>query len=104
SFVGLPVASRRCHDHKFDAIAAKDYYSLYGILSSSRYAQRAIDHPEAIAHPLAQLNTLKQQLRRALARTWADQAAQAGSYLMAAEELRSLGSAQSVDLDEVAMA
>lgn len=33
--LGLTVACARCHDHKFDPIATADYYSLYGVLSSS---------------------------------------------------------------------
>ena len=37
AFTGMTVACARCHDHKFDAITAADYYSLYGILSSSRF-------------------------------------------------------------------
>ena len=32
---GLTVACARCHDHKFDAIPTKDYYSLYGVFASS---------------------------------------------------------------------
>ena len=28
----------RCHDHKFDPISMNDYYALYGIFDSSRYA------------------------------------------------------------------
>ncbi len=43
TFLGVTVACARCHDHKFDAISAKDYYALYGILSSSRYVQRALE-------------------------------------------------------------
>ena len=35
TFLGLTVACARCHDHKFDAISTKDYYSLYGFLKSS---------------------------------------------------------------------
>ncbi|KAB2648814.1 MAG: DUF1549 domain-containing protein, partial [Verrucomicrobia bacterium] len=42
TFLGLTVACARCHDHKFDPIPTRDYYSLYGILSSSRYAQRPL--------------------------------------------------------------
>lgn len=34
-FQGLSVACARCHDHKFDPIPTKDYYSLYGIFASS---------------------------------------------------------------------
>src|SRR5947209_15373279 len=33
--MGLTVACARCHDHKFDPIPTKDYYSLYGIFASS---------------------------------------------------------------------
>ena len=35
-FLGLTVACARCHDHKYDAIPTKDYYSLYGVFASSR--------------------------------------------------------------------
>ncbi len=34
-FLGLTVTCARCHDHKFDPIPTKDYYSLYGIFASS---------------------------------------------------------------------
>jgi cytochrome c553 len=33
--MGLTVACARCHDHKFDPIPTKDYYSLYGVFQSS---------------------------------------------------------------------
>jgi mono/diheme cytochrome c family protein len=32
---GLTVACARCHDHKFDPIPSRDYYSLYGVFASS---------------------------------------------------------------------
>jgi cytochrome c553 len=34
-FLGLTVVCARCHDHKFDPIPQKDYYSLRGIFDSS---------------------------------------------------------------------
>jgi hypothetical protein len=33
--MGLTVACARCHDHKYDPIPSKDYYSLYGVFASS---------------------------------------------------------------------
>ena len=35
-FMGLSVSCARCHDHKFDPVPTKDYYSLAGILLSTR--------------------------------------------------------------------
>jgi mono/diheme cytochrome c family protein len=34
--MGLTVACARCHDHKFDPIATKDYYALAGIFKSTK--------------------------------------------------------------------
>jgi cytochrome c553 len=34
-FLGLTVTCARCHDHKFDPIPTKDYYSLRGVFDSS---------------------------------------------------------------------
>ena len=36
--LGLSVSCARCHDHKFDPIPTSDYYSLYGIFKSTKYA------------------------------------------------------------------
>jgi hypothetical protein len=32
--LGLTVSCARCHDHKFDPIPSRDYYSLYGVFAS----------------------------------------------------------------------
>jgi len=37
---GLTVGCARCHDHKYDPIPTKDYYSLYGVFYGS--AERAL--------------------------------------------------------------
>ena len=33
--LGLTVSCARCHDHKFDAVPTRDYYSLHGVFASS---------------------------------------------------------------------
>src|SRR5215204_5221553 len=38
-FLGLTVACARCHDHKYDPIAAKDYYALSGVFLNSPYTE-----------------------------------------------------------------
>ena len=84
TFLGLTVSCARCNDHKFDAISTRDYYSLYGIFDSSRYAQRAIDPPYAVEPKVARLRTLKAQIRDTIGQSWARQAAGFGPYVLAA--------------------
>ena len=36
--LGLSLGCARCHDHKFDPVSMTDYYALYGIFESTRYA------------------------------------------------------------------
>jgi cytochrome c553 len=38
-FLGLTVACARCHDHKYDPIAAKDYYALSGVFLNTIYTE-----------------------------------------------------------------
>ncbi|MBL9172697.1 MAG: DUF1549 domain-containing protein [Verrucomicrobiales bacterium] len=38
SVLGLSLGCARCHAHKFDPIPMQDYYALYGIFDSTRYA------------------------------------------------------------------
>lgn len=59
--LGLTVSCARCHDHKFDAISTRDYYSLYATLASS-------DKPEELprigeSKPSADLDEYEERLR-----------------------------------------
>lgn len=87
TFQAVTVSCARCHDHKFDAISTQDFYALYGILSSSRYAQRTIDGPEPIAAKADQLVKIKSKIRGAMASDWACQVLGISRYLLAAREV-----------------
>src|SRR5688572_18888654 len=58
AFLGLTVACARCHDHKFDAITAADYYALAGFLQSSRMQEAFFDPQRKIARSVAALEEL----------------------------------------------
>ncbi|ULQ54040.1 PSD1 and planctomycete cytochrome C domain-containing protein [Flavihumibacter fluvii] len=38
TFQGLTISCARCHDHKFDPISTKDYYSMFGIVEGTRFS------------------------------------------------------------------
>jgi cytochrome c553 len=38
ALLGLTLGCARCHDHKYDALTTRDYYALYGILDSTKFA------------------------------------------------------------------
>ena len=43
TFQGLTVSCAKCHDHKFDPILTADYYSLYGVIESTRFTPVVAD-------------------------------------------------------------
>lgn len=50
-FLGLGIGCAQCHDHKFDPILQKDYYSLQAFLSSTWWPEhRPLGTAEQIAH------------------------------------------------------
>jgi hypothetical protein len=109
--MGLTVACARCHDHKFDPIPSRDYYSLYGVFASS---MEPVEEPllgiEAPAKAreeylaehkkrVEERDKYRQEQERAMA---AQLRSQSGDYLLAAYEVQR--STNKPDADGVAHA
>lgn len=90
--MGLTVGCARCHDHKFDPIPIKDYYSLYGVFDSSIERERSIESPDQLDSAyLAELTKREQALAERLAAVRKETAdrvrGRVGDYLAAQFEL-----------------
>lgn len=67
-FFGLTVGCARCHDHKFDPIAQRDYYSMQAIFAGLRYGTRRLrgdkndDWADQVPAAREKLTTLQREL------------------------------------------
>lgn len=54
AFLGMTMACARCHNHKFDPILTKDYYSMVGIFASTKQFEDPSTHVSKLLYvPLA---------------------------------------------------
>ena len=74
AFQAMTVACARCHDHKLDVIPQKDYYSLLGILASSKQVIHTLNLPGHQTQIKQELLQQKRQIRQELGRLWSEKA------------------------------
>jgi mono/diheme cytochrome c family protein len=60
-FLGLTVACATCHDHKFDPIPTKDFYSLQGVFSSTQMNEAPLAPKETVEEWQARDRKVKKQ-------------------------------------------
>jgi hypothetical protein len=59
--LGLTVSCARCHDHKFDPIPTRDYYSLAAAYNGAEWPTRMLASPEVIEKHAAWTSQVAQQ-------------------------------------------
>jgi len=97
--MGLTVACARCHDHKYDPIPTRDYYSLYGVFSSSHepkekplLGQSSLPpkHAEYVKERLEREERLQSFDQKKQSETLVKLRGQVGDYLLAIAETEGL--------------
>ncbi len=121
TFLGLTISCARCHDHKFDPITTKDYYSLASIFASTRQleqiegtvsslfyvplsgkaeADRYAEHQKKIAAKQREIDGAIGTQASAYRKKMAPQIA---VYMLAARRIYQDGAAVPADLDQAAL-
>ena len=70
AFQAATISCARCHDHKLDAVSTADYYSLVGILESSRPVVHTIDVVDRFREPAETLRQMKDEIRKEISAAW----------------------------------
>lgn len=61
AFLGITIGCARCHDHKFDPLTQKDYYSLYATFAGTKHGEREVTTPDEREARLAKLKPLQER-------------------------------------------
>ena len=87
AFQGMTIACARCHDHKFDAIATKDYYALYGIVQSTTWMPSPVQPVEQLRSDEGALRAARASAESRLRAQWVPGETQLQRYMTAAAEV-----------------
>lgn len=71
TFQALTVSCARCHNHKFDAISQADFYSLYGIFTSTKPAVVDVNPPDLGKAQREEMQKVKEEIKAIMASAWA---------------------------------
>ena len=106
TFQALTISCARCHDHKFDPISTKDYYSFYGLMEGTRFSPIPANLLET-SKKTQQLKLIEDSIRIQLISSWlkkqipsnSSKAMVAANNLKGAKEDSVLGNFSESDLD-----